>query len=81
MCSSDLIPILIDGVHRAAVDMGLLRGRHTLKGSAKQIADELSGFEALGCGHVALEVSYSTFPAILETIDLVAEKIRPQLAD
>ena len=75
------IPILIDGVHRAAVDMGLLRGRHTLKGSAKQIADELSGFEALGCGHVALEVSYSTFPAILETIDLVAEKIRPQLAD
>ena len=58
-----------------------MRGRHTLNGSAKQIADELSGFKALGCGHVALEISYSTFPAILETIDLVAEKIRPQLAD
>ena len=36
--------------------------------------------EALGCGHVALEVSYSTFPAILETIDLIAEKVRPKLA-
>jgi hypothetical protein len=41
----------------------------------------LRGFKALGCGHVALEVSYSTFPAIFETIDLVAEKIRPQVAD
>jgi hypothetical protein len=30
---------------------------------------------------VALEVSYSTYPAIAETIDLVAEKIRPQVAD
>src|SRR5262249_27976402 len=74
------IPILIDGVHRAAVDMGLIPRRPTLNGSVKQIADELAGFKALGCGHVALEVSYSTFPAILETIDLVAEKIRPQLA-
>jgi probable F420-dependent oxidoreductase len=74
------IPILVDGVHRAAVDMGLIRGRHTLNGSAKQIAEELRGFAALGCGHVALEVSYSTFPAILETIDLVADEIKPRLA-
>ena len=73
------IPILIDGVHRPAVDMALMRGRHTLHGTPKQVAEELSGFEALGCGHVALEVSYSTYPAILETIDLVADKIRPQL--
>src|SRR2546428_824390 len=75
------IPILIDGVHRPAVDMGLLRGRHTLSGSVKQIVDELRGFQALDCGHVALEVSYSTFPAILETIDLLADTVRPQLAD
>jgi probable F420-dependent oxidoreductase len=74
------IPILIDGVHRAAVDMGLIRGRHTLNGSAKQIAEELRGFQALGCGHVALEVSYSTFPAILETIDLVADEIKTRVA-
>ena len=74
------IPILLDGVHRAAVDMGLIRGRHTLNGSAKQIAEELRGFQALGCGHVALEVSYSTFPAILETIDLVADEIKPRVA-
>jgi probable F420-dependent oxidoreductase len=75
------IPILIDGVHRPAVDMGLIRGRHTLNGSPKQIADELAGFKALGCGHVALEVSYSTFPAISDTIDLVAAQIRPHVAD
>jgi hypothetical protein len=75
------IPILIDGIHRPAVDMSLLRGRHTLSGSVNRIADELAGFAALGCGHVALEVSYSTYPAILETIDLVAEKIRPRVAD
>ena len=74
------IPILIDGVHRPAVDMGLIRGRHTLNGSVTQIADELRGFRDLDCGHVALEVSYSTFPAILETIDLIANRIRPQLA-
>ena len=74
------IPILVDGIHRAAVDMGLIRGRHTLNGSAKQIAEELRGFAALGCGHVALEVSYSTFPAILDTIDLVADEIKPRLA-
>jgi len=74
------IPILIDGVHKAAVDMSLIRGRHTLNGSPALIAEELRGFEALGCGHVALEVSYSTFPAILETIDLIAEKVRPKLA-
>ena len=74
------IPILIDGVHKAAVDMSLIRGRHTLNGSAKQIAEELRGFQALDCGHVALEVSYSTFPAILETIDLVADEIKPRVA-
>jgi probable F420-dependent oxidoreductase len=75
------IPILIDGVHRPAVDMGLIRGRHTLSGSVKQIVEELRGFQALDCGHVALEVSYSTFPAILETIDLLAAKVQPALAD
>src|SRR5439155_449259 len=74
------IPVLIDGIHKPAVDMALIRGRHTVSGSVAQIAEELRGFEALGCGHVALEVSYSTFPAILETIDLLADKVRPQLA-
>ena len=74
------IPILLDGVHRAAVDMSLLRGRHTLAGSPAKVADELRGFQALGMSHVALEVSYSTYPAILETIDLIADQIRPALS-
>ena len=74
------IPILLDGVHRAAVDMSLLRGRHTLAGSPAKVAEELRGFQALGVSHVALEVSYSTYPAILETIDLIADQIRPALS-
>ena len=73
------IPILLDGVHRAAVDMSLLRGRHTLTGSPARVAEELAGFARLGVSHVALEVSYSTYPAILETIDRIAEEIRPAL--
>ena len=73
------IPILLDGVHRAAVDSKLLRGRHTLTGSVQRVIDELGAFKALGVSHVALEVSYTTYPAILETIDVVAEDIRPRL--
>jgi probable F420-dependent oxidoreductase len=74
------IPILIDGVHRAAVDMGLIRGRHVIGGPVATIVEELRGFQALGCQHIALEVSYSTYPAILETIDIIAERLRPPVA-
>jgi probable F420-dependent oxidoreductase len=74
------LPILIDGVHRPAVDMGLIRGRHVLAGPVAAIIDELRGYQALGCEHVALEVSYSTYPAILQTIDLVATRLRPAVA-
>ncbi len=75
------IPILIDGVHRPAVDMTLIRGRHVIGGSVAAIADELRGYQALGCGHIALEVSYSTYPAIAETIDIIAGRLRPVVAD
>jgi len=74
------IPVLVDGVHRPAVDMELLRGRHVISGSPARIAEELRGFEALGCSHVALEVSYSTYPAILQTIEILATKVRPLVA-
>jgi probable F420-dependent oxidoreductase len=74
------IPILIDGVHRAAVDMSLIRGRHVIGGSAATILEELRGYQALGCQHIALEVSYSTYPAILETIAIIAERLRPPVA-
>jgi probable F420-dependent oxidoreductase len=74
------IPILIDGVHRAAVDMSLIRGRHVIGGSIARIVEELRGYQALGCQHIALEVSYSTYPAILETIDIIAERLRPPVA-
>ncbi len=75
------IPILVDGVHRAAVDMALIRGRHVLGGSPARIVEELRGYRALGCAHIALEVSYSTYPAILETIEIIAARLRPEVMD
>jgi probable F420-dependent oxidoreductase len=75
------IPIVIEGVHRPAVDMALIRGRHVIGGSVKAIADELCGYRDLGCGHIALEVSYTTYPAIHETIDIIGERLRPVVAD
>jgi probable F420-dependent oxidoreductase len=75
------IPILIDGVHRPAVDMALIRGRHVVGGTVAKIVEELQGYKALGCGHIALEVSYSTYPAIHETIDVIGERLRPAVAD
>jgi probable F420-dependent oxidoreductase len=75
------IPILIDGVHRPAVDMSFLRGRHVIGGTPARIVDELRGFRDAGCEHIALEVSYSTYPTILETIDVIAERLRPAVAD
>jgi probable F420-dependent oxidoreductase len=73
------VPLLIEGVHRAAVNMDLLRGRYVIQGSVADVVKTLRGFQVLGCSHVAVEVSYSTYPAILETIDLLAEKVRPAL--
>ncbi len=73
------IPILLDGVHRPAVDMSLMRGRHAVSGPVGKVIEELRGFQALGVSHVALEVSYTTYPAILETIDILAGEVKPHL--
>ena len=71
------IPITIEGVHRPAVDPALLGTRHILRGSVASIVRELRQYQAAGLAHVALEVSYSTFPAILETMDIIVEEVRP----
>ncbi len=73
------VPLLLDGVHRPAVDPALLGARHALRGSVAAVVRELRAYQASGLGHVALEVSYSTYPAILDTLDAVAEEIRPAL--
>jgi probable F420-dependent oxidoreductase len=74
------VPLMIEGVHRAAVDMSLLRGRYALQGSLTDVVEALRAFRALGLSHVALEVSYSTYPAILATIDLLAAEVRPAVS-
>jgi probable F420-dependent oxidoreductase len=73
------IPILIEGIHRPAVDAALLGTRHVLRGPIAAVVRELRQYRSAGCEHVALEVSYSTYPAILDTIDVVAEQVRPAL--
>ena len=73
------IPVFVDGVHQWAVDEKLLRGRHAIRGTARQIAGQLAEYQRLGISHMALEVSYSVYPAILETIDILAEEIKPAL--
>lgn len=73
------IPIFIEGVHTWAVDQTLLRGRHAIRGTIKQVIGQLAEYQRLGVGHVALEVSYTTYPAILETIDILAEDVRPMV--
>ena len=73
------VPLLIDGLHRPAVDPALLGTRHVVRGSLASVARELRQYQSAGCDHVALELSYSTYPAILDTIDALAEEIRPAL--
>jgi probable F420-dependent oxidoreductase len=76
---SSRMAIFIDGVHEWAVDPKFLRGRHPIKGTVKQVAGQLFEYQRLGMDHVALEVSYSTYPGILDTIDIIAEEIKPVL--
>lgn len=73
------VPLLIDGIHRPAVDPALLGSRHIVRGPIANVARELRQYQSAGCDHIALEVSYSTYPAILDTIDAIAEEIRPAL--
>jgi probable F420-dependent oxidoreductase len=72
--------LLVDGVHRPAADMSLLRGRWAVQGTVREIAETLARFRDLGCSHVALDVSLNTYPAVLKTIDRLAEEVRPALA-
>jgi probable F420-dependent oxidoreductase len=73
------VPLLLDGIHRPAVDPALLGTRHVVRGPIAAAAKELRQYQTAGCSHVALELSYSTYPAILDTIDILAEEIRPLL--
>jgi hypothetical protein len=59
--------------------MALTRSRHVVQGSVARMVDEPRAFRALDCAHVALEVSYSTYPAMLRTIDILAEQVKPRL--
>ena len=76
---SSRLALFIDGVHEWAVDEKCLRGRHPVKGTPKQVTGQLAEYQRLGMDHVALEISYSTYPAIMETIDIIAEVVKPAL--
>jgi probable F420-dependent oxidoreductase len=74
------LPFWLDDVHRPAADMSFLRGRYAVHGRARDVVETLRGFADAGCRHVALDVSLTTYPAILETIDALAGEVRPALA-
>ena len=73
------VPFLLDGVHQPAVDPALLGTRYQLRGSVSNVLHDLRAYRAAGCAHVALEVSYSTYPSILDTLEILAEEIQPAL--
>jgi probable F420-dependent oxidoreductase len=73
------VPFWLDGIHRPGSDMGYLRGRHAIHGTAQQVVEALRGYALLGVSHVALDVSLTTYPAILETIDVLSREVRPAL--
>jgi probable F420-dependent oxidoreductase len=73
------IPFWLDEIHRPGSDMGYLRGRPAIHGTTRQVVEALREFAALGVSHVALDVSLTTYPAILETIDVLAREVRPAL--
>ena len=74
------IPFWLDGIHRPGSDPSYLRGRHAIHGTRRQVVETLRGYAALGVTHTALDVSLTTYPAILETIDVLAQDVRPALA-
>jgi hypothetical protein len=59
--------------------MGYLRGRPAIHGSVRQVVEALHDYAAAGVSHVALDVSLSTYPAIIETIEVLAREVRPVL--
>jgi alkanesulfonate monooxygenase SsuD/methylene tetrahydromethanopterin reductase-like flavin-dependent oxidoreductase (luciferase family) len=75
------IPFWLDGIHRPGSDMGYLRGRPAIHGTSRQVVEALRAYAALGVSHVALDVSLTTYPAILETIDVLAREVRPALGE
>jgi probable F420-dependent oxidoreductase len=74
------LPFWIDGIHRPAADMSFLRGRYAVHGRLPEIVETLRQFAALGCRHAALDVSLTTYPAILETVEALGSEVRPALA-
>jgi probable F420-dependent oxidoreductase len=74
------LPFWLDGIHRPAVDMSLLRGRYAVHGSVRQVVEILGRFAEAGSSHAALDVSFTTYAALLETVEVLAHEVRPALA-
>jgi probable F420-dependent oxidoreductase len=75
------IPLLIEGIGEVIVDAGMHRGRPQLQGSIDQVIGQLQGYQALGCQHVVIDLSNLSFPSLLATLDILAQQVRPQLAE
>ena len=73
------IPFWLDEIHRPGSDMGYLRGRPAIHGTTRQVVEALQRSRPSASPTWRLDVSLTTYPAILETLDVLAREIRPVL--
>jgi probable F420-dependent oxidoreductase len=73
------IPCAIDGVSAEVLHYPPRPGRQSLTGSIAAIVEQLGAYQELGISHLALEMATQSHEAIFASLDVVANRIRPQL--
>lgn len=74
------IPCAIDGVSQEVLHYPSRPGRDSLKGSIAAIVERSRGYQDLGIRHLVLEMSTQSHEATLASLEVFAERIRPQIA-
>ena len=73
------IPCSIDGVSQEVLHYPPRSGRDSLRGSIAAIVDRLGAYQELGIRHLALEMSTQSHEATFASLEVFANRIRPQL--
>lgn len=73
------IPCAIDGVSQEVLRYPARPGRDSLKGSTAAIVERLGSYQDLGIRHLVLEMSTQSHEATFASLEVFAERVRPQL--
>lgn len=73
------IPCAIDGVSQEVLRYPARPGRDSLRGSIAAIVERLRGYQDLSIRHLVLEMSTQSHEATLASLEVFAERIRPQI--